>query len=270
MARAGGRGSCWRTSRVGNLVFVGLFLVTSPSAELLMAGSYADVPGGRIPQLEGPVVVLVLDEFPLTALLRADGSINEVRYPNLAALARDVTWFRNAASESAKTHESVPTILTGRFDGKLPILRDHPRNLFTLFGARYPVSRYELVTDLCPPGLCVRPAGQPLRQALDDAWVVYRHRVLPAELRDGLPGVDHSWGNFSDGLLGGNALVADAPFPTTPAGEPDVPARMRPIWATSDGRRAGRPACSSATSIRSLLVRRSTSSTWRCLTSSTS
>jgi hypothetical protein len=101
------------------------------------------------------------------------------------------------------------------------------------------VTRYELVTDLCPPALCVRPAGQPLRQALDDAWVVYRHRVLPAELRDGLPGVDHSWGNFSDGPLGGTALVAEAPFPTTPTGEPDVLARVRPMWATSDGRARG-------------------------------
>ena len=232
---------------VGNVVFVVLFLLTSPSAELLTGVSHADAGTVRIPPLEGPVVVVVLDEFPLTSLLRADGSINEVRYPNLAALARETTWFRNAASESAKTDESVPTILTGRLDGKLPILRDHPRNLFTLLGARYPVNRYELVTDLCPPELCARP-GQPLRQALDDAWVVYRHRVLPTELRDGLPGIDHSWGNFGDGLVGDAAPSRRSRFPTTASGEPDVFARMRPIWATSEDERAGRQACSSATS----------------------
>jgi hypothetical protein len=224
---------------VGNVVIVVLFLVTSPSAELLTGVSYADAGSVRIPSLEGPVVVVVLDEFPLTSLLRADGSMNEVRYPNLAALARETTWFRNAASESAKTEQAVPTILTGRLDGKLPILRDHPRNLFTLFGPRYPVNRYELVTDLCPPEVCARPAGQPLRQALDDAWVVYRHRVLPTELRDDLPGIDHSWGNFGDGLEGDAAPVPEVTLPATSTGEPDVLARMRAIWATSDGRASG-------------------------------
>jgi hypothetical protein len=223
---------------VGNVAFVVLFLLTSPSAELLTGASHADTGSVRIPPLKGPVVVVVLDEFPLTSLLRTDGSINEVRYPNLAALARETTWFRNAASESTKTHESVPTILTGRLDGKLPILRDHPRNLFTLLGARYPVSRYELVTDLCPMEVCARP-GRPLRQALDDAWVVYRHRVLPTELRDGLPGIDHSWGNFGDGLAGDGAPVPEVTFPTTASGEPDVFARMRPVWATSEGRARG-------------------------------
>jgi Sulfatase len=223
---------------VGNVAFVVLFLSTSPSAELLAGVSHEDAGTVRIPPLKGPVVVVVLDEFPLTSLLRADGSINELRYPNLAALARETTWFRNAASESTKTEESVPTILTGRLDGKLPILRDHPRNLFTLLGARYPVSRYELVTDLCPPELCARP-GRPLRQALDDAWVVYQHRVLPTALRDGLPGIDHSWGNFGDGLVGDAAPVPEVTFPTTASGEPDVFARMRPIWATREGRARG-------------------------------
>lgn len=219
---------------VGNVVFVVLFLLTSPSADLLTGVSHADAGSVRIPPLDGPVVVVVLDEFPLTSLLRADGSINHVRYPNLAELSGETTWFRNAASESAQTHESVPTILTGRFDGKLPILQDHPRNLFTLFGSRYPVNRYELVTDLCPAEACDRPPAQPLRQALSDAWVLYQHRVLPSALRDGRPAIDHSWGNFGDGLVGDNAPVPESPFPTTPTGEPDVLARMRPIWATGE------------------------------------
>ena len=37
---------------------------------------------------------------------------------------------------------------------------------------------------------------QPLRQALKDASIVYGHRILPEELRDGLPAIDRSWGAY--------------------------------------------------------------------------
>jgi Sulfatase len=224
---------------VGNVAFVVLFLVTSPSAELLTGVSYADAGNVRIPPLGGPVVVAVLDEFPLTSILRADGSINEVRYPNFAALARESTWFRNAASESNSTPLSVPTILTGRLSDHedLPFLRDHPRNLFTLFGARYPVTRYEAVTDLCPPDICARPVGQPLRQALKDASVVYGHQVLPEALRDSLPDIASTWGNFGDGI-GGDAPVPETTLPTTSTGRPDRFAKMHAA-PKSDGGRVG-------------------------------
>jgi hypothetical protein len=225
---------------IGNVVFVLLFLLASPSSELLRGASYADAGNVRVPPLDGPVVLLVLDEFPLTSLLRADGSINEVRYPRFAALARESTWFRNAASESEYTSVSVPTILTGIVgdEDDVPFLRDHPRNLFTLFGAGHPVNAYEVLTDLCPPDVCARGPGQSLRQALDDASVVYRHRVLPEALRSGLPDIDSSWGNFGDGIVG-DVPASDTTVPTNAAGEPDRAARLRSIARTSDGGRDG-------------------------------
>ena len=224
---------------LGNVAFVVLFLVASPTAELLGGASYADAGNVKIPPLDGPVLVVVLDEFPLTPLLRADGTINETRYPNLAALAAQSTWFRNAATESRTTFVSVPTILTGvrARDDDLPFVGDHPRNYFTLFGSRYPVNRYELVTDLCPPAVCEPARGQPLRQALKDASVVYRHRVLPEEWRDSLPDVDHSWGNFGNDI-GGEAPASATTVPTTPTGSPDPMAAMKKVPA-SDGGRVG-------------------------------
>jgi hypothetical protein len=222
---------------VGNVAFVLLFLLASPANELLRGGSYADAGNVRVPPLAGPVVVIVLDEFPLTSLIRGDGSINEVRYPNFAALADESTWFRNAASESNATYQSVPTILTGTHtSGKdLPFLRDHPRNYFTLFGARYPVTRYEVVTDLCPPNVCERAPGRSLRQALRDASVVFRHRVLPEDLRDGLPDIDGSWGDFGDGLVG-EAPPSETTVPTTPSGAPDRGAQLDKIPDSDAGR----------------------------------
>jgi hypothetical protein len=221
---------------LGNVAFLVLFLVASPAAELLGGASYADAGSVKIPALDGPVLVVVLDEFPLTSLLRRDGSINEVRYPNLARLAEESTWFRNASTESKDTNVSVPSILTGKLndDSRLPFFQDHPRNYFTLFGSRYPVNRYEVVTDLCPPDVCARPPGQPLRQALDDASVVYRHRVLPEELREGLPEVDHSWGNFGGGVT--STPPAETTVPTTSTGSPDPLARMDEIPRQDRGR----------------------------------
>lgn len=191
----------------GNVAFVALFTLASPTGRLLDGASYADGGAVTLPPLEGPVVVMVLDEFPLMSILRTDGTINDERYPNLAALAGESTWFRDAAAEIATTYVSVPSILSGRLasDDDLPTYRDHPRNLFTLFGASYPVRSYEPVTDLCPPETCGRPPGEGLTQALADATVVYGHRVLPDGLRGGLPAVDQGWGHFGSGVAGGAA-----------------------------------------------------------------
>lgn len=223
----------------GNLVFLALFLVGSPTSELLTGAVVADAGAVRIPPLDGPVTVVVLDEFPLAAVLRPDGTINEVRYPNLAALAGESTWFRNASTEWPSTALSVPEILSGTRSDEddLPFLADHPRNLFTLFGGAYPVSSYEPVTDLCPPDRCSRPEPSPLGQALSDAWVVYRHRVLPGSLRSSLPAVDHGWGDFGD-AVGEAPPAPSTPPPTTSSGQPDRMARLDEL-PESDGGRIG-------------------------------
>ena len=56
--------------------------------------------------------------------------------------------------------------------------------------------RYEPVTDMCPSSICEPPPRQPLSQALEDACVVYGHRVLPSAVRDELPTIDDSWGAY--------------------------------------------------------------------------
>ncbi len=49
---------------------------------------------------------------------------------------------------------------------------------------------------MCPPSVCEPPPRQPLSQAIEDASVVYGHRVLPSSLRDDLPAIDNSWGAY--------------------------------------------------------------------------
>lgn len=205
---------------IGNVAFVALFLFASPTARLVAGGGVDVGDEVAVPPLEGPVVVVVLDEFPLTTIMTADGTINAARYPRLAELAASSTWFRNASSDFPLTSLSAPTILSGRVaaNDDLPTYTDHPRNLFTLFaGENYPIRRYEVVTDMCPPSQCPRAEASPLTRALADAAVAYGHRALPDELSDDLAPIDVSWGNFGeDGGgegKGGSGTAADEPDP---------------------------------------------------------
>ena len=86
-----------------------------------------------------PVVLMVMDEFPVSALLRPDGSIDAKRYPNFAHLAKTASWYQRATTVHEFTTQAVPAVLTGQLPhkGELPTLDDHPQNLFTLLGARY-------------------------------------------------------------------------------------------------------------------------------------
>jgi hypothetical protein len=195
---------------VGNVLFLVGFLVISPASRLLSNDSVA-LGGVTVPDPPGPVVVIVLDELPISSLLTVDGTINAERYPSFARLADQSTWFRNASSRHALTHFAVPALLAGRIPvaGELPTYADHPRNLLSLLGTTMPVDRYEVVTDLCPPDSCAPLPAQPLSQALHDSSVVYLHRALPASLRSDLPAIDHAWGGFGD-ELGGAVANADA------------------------------------------------------------
>ncbi len=116
------------------------------------AGPSAPAPNGR-----PPVVVLIFDEFPVDTLLRPDGSLDGVRYPNFARLAAISTWFPNAHTVYDSTFKAVPAIL----DAKLPRrgtaadFRSHRHNIYTLFhGLGYGVEDVESGEALCPLRIC--------------------------------------------------------------------------------------------------------------------
>jgi hypothetical protein len=198
---------------VGNVLFLLLFLFASPAAELVTGSTAGDAGEVSAAALRGPVVLVVLDEFPVSTIMRPDGTVNASRYPNFAELAAGSTWFRNASSLHPMTSISVPSILTGSQPepGDLPTAHDHPESFLTLLGDRYPINSYESVTDMVPPELA--PASLPqgsVHAALRDGTVVYGHQVLPSGLADGLPSVDHSWGGF-----GSDVGPSDAEAPDT-------------------------------------------------------
>jgi hypothetical protein len=140
---------------VAPILFVGVFLTATPTSDLL-AGQ--DVPAADVAPARQPrsVVFLQLDEWPLTMLVDQEGAIDRELYPNLAALADEGTWYRNATTVATFTSYAVPAILTGRYpdEGRTAVASAYPENLFTLLANQFDLDVIETAARLCPPNLC--------------------------------------------------------------------------------------------------------------------
>jgi hypothetical protein len=190
-------------------------LTRSGTTRLLFsaAASYPDVrmkPGAGTP---APVVLVVMDETPIVSLLDAEGKIDPVLYPNLARLARDGMWYRNATTVSDYTPISVPSILSGRYPKprQTPAYADHPHSLFTLLGATHRLEVVESATSLCPAALCAaqRDTFRDRMTAISgDLWIVYQHVLLTRDLTAKLPQLTDDWAHFGAGT------PDDPPAPT--------------------------------------------------------
>ena len=140
-----------------------------------------------------PVVLVVLDELPLSSLMTGSGSIDGQRYPGFGELARDSTWYSRATTVADHTTYAVPAILSGQVpdNTQLPTLSDYPHNLFTLLGGPYTVRAQEPVTRLCPVRYCPQQRSDVglisrLRQLFRDVGVDYLAGALPADARGDL------------------------------------------------------------------------------------
>ena len=70
------------------LVFLALFLFSSPVSGLVQGGDVDPADLGAFGSADPPpVVMLVFDEWPLASIVRSDGTIDADLYPNVAALA---------------------------------------------------------------------------------------------------------------------------------------------------------------------------------------
>ncbi|GAB3146105.1 hypothetical protein GCM10027290_27190 [Micromonospora sonneratiae] len=150
-------GQLLRFASAGPPVFVLLFVFASPAATVVLPGERAGAgPGTARAAGHPPVVLIVLDELPLTSLLGPDGRVDARRYPNFARLAGQSTWYRNATGVSGWTPYALPAMLTGRYPttGGAPHYSKYPDNLFTLLGGLYDIRAQESIAQLCPPSRC--------------------------------------------------------------------------------------------------------------------
>jgi hypothetical protein len=178
---------------VGLIVFV----TTAPLALADAEGAQVDVPGST------PVVFVVLDEFAVSSLMRADGSIDATRYPAFGRLARDGTWYPRATSVNENTTFAVPAILTGDdpTNDELPTLADYPNSIFTLLGRSYAFRAQEPVTRLCPVRYCPEHrSGLSLERRvtglMHDVGVDYLYGALPRDVVGSLSPLREGWGDL--------------------------------------------------------------------------
>jgi Sulfatase len=180
--------------------FLALFLANAPLAALNLENRAEGMP---VVSSRTPVVMIVFDELPLTSLLDADGRLDTRRFPSFGALADTATWFPRATTVHDHTAAAVPSILTGENpdEGALPVVADHPRNLFTYLAGSHQMHVLESVTQLCPSDVCERrrPSfGKRMQSLASDLRYVYLHVTLPERLADNLPPIDDTWQDFGD------------------------------------------------------------------------
>lgn len=192
------------------VLFTGLFLLSSPTASLVVAAADFTLPAGVEVGSPAPVVVIVFDEFPVASLIDPAGGLRADRYPAFARLAADGTWFRNALTVRQQTEDSVPTILTGLTpEGDLvPSAGSHPFSLFTLLADRYEITSFETITALCPEYACTNharraaPTAQRWTTLTADVAAIAGHMLLPQPIAEDLPATDRSWGFFGAAATG--------------------------------------------------------------------
>ncbi|MBI2212516.1 MAG: sulfatase-like hydrolase/transferase [Acidobacteria bacterium] len=210
------------------LVVVPILFVAQPGVRRAVAPP-AESRGAAASGASAPVFMVILDELSFNAIVDDAGLVDAARYPNLAALARRSTWYRNAWTVADTTNVSIPAMLTGKFPraGALPLLSDYPVNLFTILGGDYTIRADEPITRLCPPNAnSYAPAtshenvGRFTTLGVDLS-VVWLHLVLPPQYRRNLPSISMSWEGFlthEDGSPSGR-------------GEPAPPATASELYA---------------------------------------
>jgi hypothetical protein len=173
-----------------------------------------------------PVVLLILDEFPVDTLTRPGGQIDADRYPGFAALARTSTWFRGGHAVYDSTTKAVPAILDGRSPraGSAPGYAGHPNSIFTLLaGLGYDVVADESVSPLCPPAVCPDEA-----ESKHDVLAELREAQRPVRLRGW---IDSIRPRERPTLYVHHALLPHEPWIYLPSGRPVRPPGIDPIGA---------------------------------------
>jgi hypothetical protein len=178
------------------VVVVPLVFVLQPGVRTLIWPQEHEV--ARTSASPTPVVLIVFDGLPFTALLDANRGIDRELYPSFAAFADQSTWYANATTVSDYTQWSVPAILSGRYPvpRSLPIASHHPETLLTLLGASHTVKVHEPISRLCPQTLCDHGGEGTAHELLDFAdtlWLAYLHTILPESVQATLPPIDQGW-----------------------------------------------------------------------------
>jgi hypothetical protein len=190
------------------IVVVPLLFIFSPRIHRILFESVPEIPSVKV-QSQTPLVFVIFDEFPLISLLDQNREIDP-RYPNFLKMSKEWNWYRGASTVAELTESAVPGILTGRYpeQGRLPVIMDYPKNLFTLLKNSHRLETFESISWMNPGQILVNEGESyrsRWRSLVSDLWIVYLHIVLPEKYWFNLPPVAQSWGDFATHAAKGRA-----------------------------------------------------------------
>ena len=116
-ARANGLRSFVTVLSPAPAIFLAIFLFLSPVSDLTFASGSAETANVSS---SVPVVMVVFDEVSTISFEDSRERIDPVLYPNLAALARDGTWFRYATAPTDMTGTATPNDSPARLPAAPP------------------------------------------------------------------------------------------------------------------------------------------------------
>ena len=194
-----------------SFIFAVVFLFGASAKELAPPTEAGSQTGQSLTTSDLPVVMVIFDEFALTALMDADRNIDKSIFPNFHRLSRNAFWYRNATTVATSTMLSVPAILTGNYPKAFvsQSYQNYPDTLFTMLADSHRMNVYESTTSLCSPELCSsslklsKPASVRIKFLLADISAIYLHIISPDSLSSRLPVINMTWGNYWQ--LGENA-----------------------------------------------------------------
>ena len=133
------------------LIFPLVFLWQPTVRHLIRPPAAATVEVSLPPETK--IVILVLDELPVTTLMTPERRIDAELFPNFAALAGQATWFRRASAAYRTTAGAVPAMVTGLYPESSGEYPDSARvdNLFTWLAGSAHLQVHEEITRLAPP-----------------------------------------------------------------------------------------------------------------------
>lgn len=181
-----------KIAAIAPVIAVGSFLVFSDAGNAMRKSDLEIVQRETDAPLPSVVFVL-LDEFPTLGVLDERGLIDEIRFPNLAALAAQSTWYRHYSVLSGRTDFSVPSILTGGDPiAATASIENYPNNLFSLLAPTHFLTAYETLTQLCglpqcsegPPGSSVQKPAPQLRAIFAKTVSLWVSRVALTQQGD--------------------------------------------------------------------------------------
>lgn len=195
------------------LVFLLLFLLSGPISEVAFPDEAEARTIGGVAR--APIVMLMLDELPVTTLMDARGNLDSERFPGFGELAANATWFKNAYTVYDSTERAQPAIMDGNLPerDRQPISSDHPNSIFSLFANTHRLNVDEEATavcsrDLCEDSLLDESYGSRMGSMTEDLGLVWLHVVSPPGIQSELTSVSENWGNFGGGdetTAGGDA-----------------------------------------------------------------